>query len=1144
MERESSLREQRERLRAARKKRDRERSESSSGGSLNVKSGEEIRRNASCDETLPSTRTDASQNDNTDDSTNLVSGSKLASNSTNLVEAKDEVGEIAAFTARQREASGGESVVSESTMSALSESGASGTNPWESQWSRDKSDPQFSARELSDSRRPSASAGASLGILHVRVIQGLDLTPVRTHANSNAPATETASSESKFSRASSFSSPRGIDRKRTSSTPTESDGDIDMGILRSASLDNGSGGKSPAPLSNASLPQMPLPPPGVPAPFLQLSMGDEMYETSKAELPSAWTWNEDFCFQVHPAITRKVRSFEGVGGVDPENQKLPSLLIACRDASPGSLVSDNEGVILGSLSIPLARLPKDRTVEQWYQFQDETSSKKRVSPGKQIMRLIRRKTTIPSSGALLLRLFYDHDSSNVIPRGPSRTFSLENAPRIPSALDNKAGSDGTGAASNDGAARARVGSESKLIPRGIADYFVVVAPPECADEEESPPSHDVWSQGVSNSTEPCIVRRYPSEDIPGHPIPLHVEWFCFPEGGDKVSVPRNGPEFHTFIHSPVGEKLYGYCMTVREERADGMIVAKCFCFMSRLPFASFFYRTLQRMYTIYCSGDDGAIDRALQLLMEDVPVPIPGTLAVSVDDALGLDSASPQLVCSLPPLRDFPAVPFPIFPLSQGYLTESSVLAADSEDSSRFFAGILELVTVDVAIDVWSAALQESKILIHSAVRGRPTAFAESLTALLYPFLWQHTYLPVVPSALVDCVESPMPFILGMSSGLFESIPRTRLEDVYVVDIDAGVAGFVGVCSDDTPAEGERVGGVEDTNDAKSKSACLDDGNTSGEFDVSAVEDDGDDDEVSSCESPLGIEQSVSVPPVPHFEHERLRTALLLLSGAEDCEDADSVRLKRKQPLLLQRAVRLAFLEAVCSLLQGYHERLFFLNMKLPVFNVSLFLSEWSSRRTKAGKAMRIDGDAEEEGDLGEADGDEFMTILFSTQMFEDFKESQGSERLSIFDSIYFALQQADREEEFRRTSDAANAWGGTPRSAAITRNPSASRSDVYKPGRASSTWSWLLPAMKTTSMPLLRVGWSSKSGSPHPAKAGKKASTKRNLFIDTGISATIDAEVVYKLAGTCNVEQPSEIAFREHSFGRCPKTNMGGRAR
>ena len=146
MERESSLREQRERLRAARKKRDRERSESSSGGSLNVKSGGEIRGNASCDETLPSTRTDASQNDNTDDSTNLVSGSELASNSTNLVEAKDEVGEIAAFTARQREASGGESVVSESTMSALSESGASGTNPWESQWSRDKSDPQFSAR--------------------------------------------------------------------------------------------------------------------------------------------------------------------------------------------------------------------------------------------------------------------------------------------------------------------------------------------------------------------------------------------------------------------------------------------------------------------------------------------------------------------------------------------------------------------------------------------------------------------------------------------------------------------------------------------------------------------------------------------------------------------------------------------------------------------------------------------------------------------------------------------------------------------------------------------------------------------------------------------------------------------------------------
>ena len=35
-------------------------------------------------------------------------------------------------------------------------------------------------------------------------------------------------------------------------------------------------------------------------------------------------------------------------------------------------------------------------------------------------------------------------------------------------------------------------------------------------------------------------------------------------------------------------------------------------------------------------------------------------------------------------------------------------------------------------------------------------------TALIYPFRWCHTVIPVLPRGLMEVLQSPMPFILGM----------------------------------------------------------------------------------------------------------------------------------------------------------------------------------------------------------------------------------------------------------------------------------------------------------------------------------------------------------------------------------------------
>lgn len=45
-----------------------------------------------------------------------------------------------------------------------------------------------------------------------------------------------------------------------------------------------------------------------------------------------------------------------------------------------------------------------------------------------------------------------------------------------------------------------------------------------------------------------------------------------------------------------------------------------------------------------------------------------------------------------------------------------------------------------------------------------------AVAALLYPFTWQHTFISIVPSVLIDVVMAPTPYLLG--------VQRNKLDDV------------------------------------------------------------------------------------------------------------------------------------------------------------------------------------------------------------------------------------------------------------------------------------------------------------------------------------------------------------------------------
>lgn len=51
---------------------------------------------------------------------------------------------------------------------------------------------------------------------------------------------------------------------------------------------------------------------------------------------------------------------------------------------------------------------------------------------------------------------------------------------------------------------------------------------------------------------------------------------------------------------------------------------------------------------------------------------------------------------------------------------------------------------------------------------------AEGITSLLFPFQWQHVYVPILPASLLHFLDAPVPYLMGLQSK--EGTDRSKLE--------------------------------------------------------------------------------------------------------------------------------------------------------------------------------------------------------------------------------------------------------------------------------------------------------------------------------------------------------------------------------
>lgn len=99
-------------------------------------------------------------------------------------------------------------------------------------------------------------------------------------------------------------------------------------------------------------------------------------------------------------------------------------------------------------------------------------------------------------------------------------------------------------------------------------------------------------------------------------------------------------------------------------------------------------------------------------------------------------------------------------------------------------------IYLDTIIKIFSSILYEQKIIFIGNELGKLTRLINTFICLLYPFSWPHTYVPILPALMLDVIQAPTPYIIGIlrSCESYLSANDDLLSqdnsDILIVDID------------------------------------------------------------------------------------------------------------------------------------------------------------------------------------------------------------------------------------------------------------------------------------------------------------------------------------------------------------------------
>jgi len=291
-------------------------------------------------------------------------------------------------------------------------------------------------------------------------------------------------------------------------------------------------------------------------------------------------------------------------------------------------------------------------------------------------------------------------------------------------------------------------------------------------------------------------------------------------------------------------------------------------------------------------------------------------------------------------------------------------------------ASVCRLLGAEGFTTLLAAVLTECKILLHSNDISNLAMVAEVMTSLIYPFSWALPYIPVLPEAMLEIVEAPLSYMLGVPSCTMKWIDKAVLQDVVVIDLDNGF------CAPDY-FDGSRSG-------------------------------------TRNFKLPLQLPATVS--------SNISKSVFRLLREEDEVEDqyfihtpfSSNNHLPRlEQESLAEREFRISVAIQICGLVRGYQDCLFFVSASQPVFNRDRFLrnapSLFEERRDNLGSMAAPQR-------ILSPRSKRFLSLLINTQHFHQLLERLDHDDVSFFHEVMETFESPEDEAVPRSRFNASQA--------------------------------------------------------------------------------------------------------------------------
>uniref|UniRef100_A0A4W5QY19 DENN/MADD domain containing 5B n=1 Tax=Hucho hucho TaxID=62062 RepID=A0A4W5QY19_9TELE len=194
-----------------------------------------------------------------------------------------------------------------------------------------------------------------------------------------------------------------------------------------------------------------------------------------------------------------------------------------------------------------------------------------------------------------------------------------------------------------------------------------------------------------------------------------------------------------------------------DKSRDTLYVSKALCLITPMPFMHGCRRFLSQMHRAVTAASPPPLplESYVHNILYEVPLPPPGR-------SLKFHGVYEPIVCQRPGPGELPLADFP---LGQTFT----------------------LLGVENLVQLFNCTLLEMQILLYSQDYQRLMTVAEGITTLLFPFQWQHVYVPILPASLLHFLDAPVPYLMGLQSK--EGTDRSKLElpqeaNLCFVDID------------------------------------------------------------------------------------------------------------------------------------------------------------------------------------------------------------------------------------------------------------------------------------------------------------------------------------------------------------------------